>query len=199
MNDRYRKPYRLGRRSGEEGPRPLLWNKDRVEKLATKTTIHTGTATSKHTTASSTARNSALWQASSTRTTNKTTKNTSASPPTTNGTTTTAIKFDSQKLKMTKDIFTVGTWNVPTLWAAGKLELLRNEMKRYRYDVISISEVRWTGKGETSNGYFFWSEENNTHTKGVGMLLSTKAKKSFLSYNPINSRLITARFNATSF
>ncbi len=35
-----------------------------------------------------------------------------------------------------------------------KLELLRNEMKSYKYDVIGISEVRWTGKGETSNGDF---------------------------------------------
>lgn len=31
---------------------------------------------------------------------------------------------------------------------AGKLELLRNEMKRFRYDIIGISEVRWTGKDE---------------------------------------------------
>jgi exonuclease III len=72
-------------------------------------------------------------------------------------------------------------------------------MKRYRYDVIGISEVRWTGKGETTNGDFIWSGESNTHTKGVGMLLSVKARKALLSYNPINSRLITARFTATPF
>src|SRR5205807_775345 len=35
--------------------------------------------------------------------------------------------------------------------------------------------------------------------KGVGMLLSTKARKSLMGYNPINSRLITARFKATPF
>ncbi|CAF1392297.1 unnamed protein product [Adineta steineri] len=94
---------------------------------------------------------------------------------------------------------TVGTWNVRTLWAAGKLELLRNEMKRYKYDIIGISEVRWTGQGETSNGDSIWCGESNTHTKGVGMLLSVKARKALLSYNPINSRLITARFTATPF
>ncbi len=105
----------------------------------------------------------------------------------------------TQRLKITKDIFTVSTWNVRTLWATGKLELLRNEMKRYKYDVIGVSEVRWTGKGETSNGDFIWSGEDNTHTKGVGMLLGTKARKSLMGYNPINSKLITARFNATPF
>ena len=35
MSDHSRNSYRLGRRPGEQGPRPLLSNKDRVEKLAT--------------------------------------------------------------------------------------------------------------------------------------------------------------------
>ncbi|CAF4866547.1 unnamed protein product [Rotaria socialis] len=61
---------------------------------------------------------------------------------------------NTQKLKPAKNTLTVGTWNVQTLWTAGKLELLRNEMKRFRYDIIGISEVRWTGKGETPNADF---------------------------------------------
>ena len=173
MNERYQKPYRLGRRPGEQGPRPLSRNQGRVEKLVTGTTIHKTT-----TTVPSTATNSTTRQAQST---------------------TATTKRGSQRLKMAKDIFTVGTWNVRTLWAAGKLELLRNEMKRYKHDVVGITEVRWTGKGETSNGDFIWSGEDNTHTKGVGMLLSTKARKALMGYNPINSRLITARFNAAPF
>ena len=48
------------------------------------------------------------------------------------------------RLKLAKNTLTVRTWNVQTLWAAGKLELLRNEMKRFRYDIIGISELRWT-------------------------------------------------------
>ena len=119
-------------------------------------------------------------------------------PPTT--TTNVAIATSGmEKLKMAKEVFTVGTWNVRTLWAAAKLELLRNEMKRYKYDVIGVSEVRWTGIGETSNGDFIWFGENSTHTRGVGMLMNTKAKKTLLGYNPINSRIITARFQATPF
>ncbi len=89
---------------------------------------------------------------------------------------------------------TVGTWNVQTLWAAGKLKLLRNEMKRFRYDIIGISEVRWTGKGETPNGDFIWSGEESSHMKGVGFLLSTQAKKALIGYNPISSRIISVRF-----
>jgi hypothetical protein len=69
MNERYRNSYRLGRRSDEQGSRPLSQNQDRIEKLTTGTTIHTTTTT----------------------------------------------KDGSQRLKITKDIFTVGTWNVRTL------------------------------------------------------------------------------------
>ncbi|CAF3081499.1 unnamed protein product [Rotaria sp. Silwood2] len=182
MCDQYRKSYRLGRRPGEQGPRPLSRNQNRVEKLTTGTT------------------------ATATVTTTITTTTTPIAPSmVTTGITrkaaivaTTATKYET-KTENEERHFYRWNWNVQTLWAAGKLELLGNEMKQYRYDVIGISEVRWTGRGEISNGDFIWSGENNTHTRGVGILLSTKAKKSLLCYNPINSRIVTARFNATPF
>ena len=98
MNEFRENPYRLGRRPVKQGPRSLLSDQGRVDKLVTGKTLHTNYAT----------------------------KNT-------------------QKLILAKNSLTVGTWNVQTLWAAGKLELLRNEMKRFKYDIIGISEVRWTG------------------------------------------------------
>ena len=48
----------------------------------------------------------------------------------------------TEKLKIVKNILTIGTWNVQIRWATGKLELLRNEMKRFRYYIVGISEVR---------------------------------------------------------
>ena len=60
----------------------------------------------------------------------------------------------TEKLKIAKNTLTVGTWNAQTLWATEKLELLRNETKIFRYDIVDVSEVRWTGKGETSNRDF---------------------------------------------
>jgi len=106
---------------------------------------------------------------------------------------------NTQKLTLAKNTLTVGTWNVQTLWATGKLELLRNEMKRFKYDIVGISEVRWTGKGETPNGDFIWSGEETSHMRGVGFLLSTQAKKALIGYNPISSRIISARFDAAPF
>ncbi|CAF5013436.1 unnamed protein product, partial [Rotaria sp. Silwood1] len=102
MNGQRQKPYRLGRRQGEQGPGPLSWNQDRIEKLATGTTnrtINQAITTSYAITAPklsiSTIRNQLQAQT----------------------TTTTAHSHVSNKLKLTKRIFTVGTWNVRTLWA----------------------------------------------------------------------------------
>ena len=36
------------------------------------------------------------------------------------------------KLKLAKNTLTVGTWNVQTLWASGKLERLRNENETFQ-------------------------------------------------------------------
>ena len=105
----------------------------------------------------------------------------------------------TENLKIAKNTLTVGTWNVQTLWTTGKLELLRNKMKRFRYDIVGISEVRWTGKDETSNRDFIWSGEDKTHVRGVGMLLSERARKALVGYNPVNSRVITARFDAAPY
>ena len=149
MNEFRGNPYRLGRRPVKQGPRTLLSDQGRIEKLATGKSSGT-------------------------------TKNT-------------------QKMTPVKEILTVGTWNVQTLWAAGKLELLRNEMKRFKYDILGISEVRWTGKGETPNGDFIWSGEETSHVRGVGFLLSAQAKKALIGYNPISSRIISARFDAVPF
>ena len=77
-----------------------------------------------------------------------------------------------------------------TLWAAGKLELLRSEMKRYKYYIIGVSEVRWT-----ENGDFICSEEENAHTRGVGLLLGAQARKASIGYNPRGKQRILTNFD----
>ena len=173
---------RLGRRPVKQGPRPLLSDQGRVEKLVTgsRPLLDDQGRVEKLATGSrpllgDQGRIEKLATGKSTST------------------------KAAEKLKIAKNALTVGTWNVQTLWATGKLELLRNEMKRFRYDIVGISEVRWTGKGETSNRDFIWSGEDKTHVRGVGMLLSDKARKALIGYNPVSSRVITARFDSAPY
>ena len=55
--------------------------------------------------------------------------------------------------------------------------MLRNETARFRYDIVGISEISWTGKGKTSNRDFICSGEDKTHIRDAGMLLSERVRK----------------------
>lgn len=83
---------------------------------------------------------------------------------------------DQQRLKIAKCRLTIGTWNVRTLWATGQLELLRNEMKAYRYDILGLAEMRWTGSGDLNNGEVIWSGEEKDHQRGGGISVELKGK-----------------------
>lgn len=52
----------------------------------------------------------------------------------------------------------IGTWNVRTLYACGKVKELTHELGRYRWDILGLAEVRWTGCGETTTeeGHKLW-------------------------------------------
>src|SRR6218665_1611296 len=106
-----------------------------------------------------------------------------------------------RKLRASKDILSVGTWNVRTLglWAAGKLQLLQEEMRRYRCDILGISEMRLTQSDELEGGNTIWSWHEHNHKEGVGFILSNKAKRALLGYKPVNERILIARFQAQPF
>ena len=76
-----------------------------------------------------------------------------------------------------KNIAKIGTWNVRTLYQSGRLAQVLREMEAYGLDVLGISEIRWTGQGQTTNNgvTILYSGRENAHTHGVGILLSRKA------------------------
>jgi len=68
-------------------------------------------------------------------------------------------------------------------------------MEPYECDILGLAEMRWTGVGELNGGEMIWAGEEKTHMNGVGFLLSKRAKHALLGYNPVNSRIIVARFS----
>jgi len=64
----------------------------------------------------------------------------------------------------------IGTWNVRTLHAEGKVEELTHEMARYRWHILGLCEVRWRNFGETSTheGHkLYYSGRDDRHDHGV--------------------------------
>ncbi|ESO04609.1 hypothetical protein HELRODRAFT_172276 [Helobdella robusta] len=106
-----------------------------------------------------------------------------------------SVKYatESQKDRLKMGL-TVGVWNVRSLWQTGAYALMKKELERFRYDVVGLCEVRWTGGGEMEGGKILWSGTEREHVYGVGMVIGEKAKKAPLEYNPVNERMMYARF-----
>ncbi|XP_058811258.1 craniofacial development protein 2-like [Topomyia yanbarensis] len=94
----------------------------------------------------------------------------------------------------------IGTWNVLTLAQQGKLAQLANEACRMKLEILGLSEVRWPNFGEhrlLSGQLLLYSGLRGEHAprhRGVGFLLSAHAYPVLMKWEPINERIIVARF-----
>lgn len=92
----------------------------------------------------------------------------------------------------------IGTWNVRTMYATGKTAQVMKEMRRYRLDILGISECRWTGSGKintnTGETIIYSGRSDNHHSNGVAIAMTKEASKSLDEWTPISDRIITARF-----
>ena len=108
---------------------------------------------------------------------------------------------ENNKLR-TRSNISIGTWNVRTLRPPGKLEELTHEMRRYRWSVLGLCEVRWKNSGETTthDGHkLYFSGKEDRHENGVGFLVHKDTVNTVMGCQPISSRLITIRLRATPF
>lgn len=94
------------------------------------------------------------------------------------------------------DIMTVGCWNVRTLYSAGALQILIQELGRLKWDIIGIAETHWTGIDDKRlmNYRILSSGREDVHRSGVGLILSSAAERALIGSKPVSDRIITARF-----
>ena len=100
----------------------------------------------------------------------------------------------------TRATIKIGTWNVQTMYQAGKTAQVAKEMKAYGLDVLGISEARWTGSGHLTldSGlrllYSGHEGDDAPHTEGVALMLSKKAQSSLIGWQPHGPRIMKASF-----
>jgi exonuclease III len=58
-----------------------------------------------------------------------------------------------------------GTWNVRSMYRAGSLRTVMEEVLKYKLDLVGVQEVRWDGSGtEPADQYtFFYGKGNQNH------------------------------------
>ena len=56
------------------------------------------------------------------------------------------VTGDGSKVPCCKEQYCIGTWNVRSV-NQGKLEVVKQEMPRVNFDILEISEIKWTRMG----------------------------------------------------
>ena len=103
-------------------------------------------------------------------------------------------------LLSTRKTLNIGTWNVRTMYEAGKTAQVTAEMRRFNLAVLGLCETRWTQSGQlrlTTGELILYSgheEEDAPHSEGVGLLLRKEAQKALIGWEARGSRIITACF-----
>uniref|UniRef100_A0A8D9DT62 Craniofacial development protein 2 n=1 Tax=Cacopsylla melanoneura TaxID=428564 RepID=A0A8D9DT62_9HEMI len=94
--------------------------------------------------------------------------------------------------------FRIGTWNVKTLLKAGKVEELKQEMKRAELDILGICETRWAGNGDfTSEDFRIIHSGNEKRGKnGVALILRGKWRNNVLNTYHVNDRIMMIKIHA---
>ena len=77
----------------------------------------------------------------------------------------------------------------------GKLEVIRQEMARVNVDILGISEIKWTGKGEfnSDDHYIYYCGQESLRINGVSIIVNKIVQNTVLGCNLKNDRMISVR------
>ena len=67
----------------------------------------------------------------------------------------------------------------------GKLEVVKQEMARVNINILEISELKWTGRGEfNSDGhYFYYCGQESLRRNGVAIMVNKRVRNVVLGCN----------------
>ena len=109
------------------------------------------------------------------------------------------VSTPMESLAKPKHIVRVAAWKVRTMYETGRAAEVVGEMKRYKVNILGVSEMRWTDSGIltliSGETVCYSGRMDGLHQEGEGIIMDKAAKKSLLGWEPVNSRIIRARFS----
>ena len=83
----------------------------------------------------------------------------------------------------------------------GKLGVVKQEMARVNVDILRISELKWTGKGEfnSDDHYIYYGGQDCLRRNGVAIMVNKRVQNAVLGCNLKNDRMISVHFQGKPF
>ena len=83
----------------------------------------------------------------------------------------------------------------------GILEVVQQEMARVNVDILGISELKWTGMGESNSDdhyIYYWGQES-LRRNGVAIMVNKRVRNAVLGCNLKNDRMISVHLQGKPF
>ena len=83
----------------------------------------------------------------------------------------------------------------------GKLEVLKQEMASVNFDILGISELKWTGMCEfnSDDHYIYYCGQKSLRRNRVGIIANKRVQNAVLGCNLKNDRMISVHFQGKPF
>ena len=110
------------------------------------------------------------------------------------------VTGDGSRVRYCKEQYCIGTWNVRSM-NQGKLEVVKQEIERLNFDILGISELKWTGMGEfnSDDHYIYYCGQESLRRNGVVLIVNKRIQNAVLGYNITNDRMTLVHFQGKSF
>ena len=110
------------------------------------------------------------------------------------------VTGEGSKVPGCKEQYCIGTWKVRSM-NQGKLEVIKHEIARANINILETRELKWTGKGEfnSDDHYTYYCGQESFRRNGVVITVNKTVQNEVLGCNFKNDRLISVRFQGTTF
>ena len=83
----------------------------------------------------------------------------------------------------------------------GKLEVVKQETARVNFNILGISELKWTGMGEFNTGdhYIYYGGQQSFRINGVVIMVNKTFQNAVAGCNLKNYGMISIRFEGKPF
>ena len=85
------------------------------------------------------------------------------------------VTGDRSKVQCCKEQYYIGTWNIRSM-NQGKFGVVKQEMARVNVDILGITKLKWTGKGEfnSDDHYIYYCGQESLRRNGVTFIVNKR-------------------------